>query len=142
MTALAIIKKAEILESLAAGKRLSDIGNIIGIRPQSISQALHDDPDYRRAIEQGYVAKLDRAEQMIEDSADQTDVSRARALWGAISWRAGVEVPARWGAKQTATLNVNVVSVAELLADRASAALGKLIEHEQVADQVIPTDER
>lgn len=101
MTALAIQKKAEILAGIAEGKRLSELN--LGITRQSISQALHDDPEYQAALEAGHAARLDRAEKMIEGAAEQTDVARARALWSAVSWRAEREAARLWGAKQQVT---------------------------------------
>ena len=104
MTAVAILHREEIIDALASGKRLSDLTADLGISsPNSISKALKDDPDYIAAIEQGHACKLDRAERQIEEAKEQVDVSRARAVWDAYRWRAGVEASHRWGAKQEIT---------------------------------------
>ena len=110
-TAIAIQHRDTILHRLAAGQRLSEIAPDLGVSPQAISKILTADPDYKAALETGFEVKLDNAERAIEDAAEQVDVSRARALWTAISWRAGVEVPARWGrvAEQApAVVNVSI----------------------------------
>lgn len=115
MTAVAIQRKAEILERLADGKRISDIIDELGlgITRKAVSNALHADPEYRQAIETGFTVRLDQAEKKIEESAEQVDVARARAYWSAVAWRAEREFPSRWGQKTEtkldATLKVEVV---------------------------------
>lgn len=99
MTAIAIQHRESIISQLAQGKRLSDIAPGIDATPSQISRALKSDPDYRDAIESGFHARLDRAEDGIEQASDQCDVARARALFTSIAWRAEREFPERWGAK-------------------------------------------
>ena len=99
MTAVAILHREEILHGLASGKRLSDLTAQLGVSPQAISKVLSNDPEYAAAIEQGHAVKLDRAEAQLEQAREQVDVSRARAVWDAYRWRAGVEASYRWGQK-------------------------------------------
>lgn len=116
----------QILAKLAQGKRLYEIAPELGLSsPNSISKVLKDDPAYREAIESGWESKLDSVEQKIESAVDQVDVSRARALWSAYSWRAGVEVPHRWGQKQQ-VLNLTLISADSAFAGAAASLLDQL----------------
>lgn len=140
MTAIAIQHREEILQDLAQGKRLYEIAPKLGISsPNSISKVLKDDPAYRDAIESGWERKLDTVEQKIESAVDQVDVSRARALWSAYSWRAGVEVPHRWGQKQQ-VLNLTVVSADQAFTEAAGNLLDQLrtVAHIPHTDDVKP----
>ena len=103
MTAIAVIKRTEIIEAIASGKRLSDIAPKYGVTPQAISKQLATDPEYVEAIMEGHAARLDDAEYQIECASDSVDVARARALWAARSWRAEREVATRWGIKSEVT---------------------------------------
>lgn len=100
VTAVALQHRDTILQSIAAGKRLSDLSIDLGVTPQAISKVLVNDPEYQAAIECGHALRLDQAEQAIEAAAEQVDVARAGASWRAVSWRAERECAHRWGAKQ------------------------------------------
>ena len=121
MTALAIIHKAEIVEKLAQGIRLDDMG--LGISHQAISRALKDDPDYRDAMISYHAARLDRSEMMIEGAEDSVAVARARAFNDAVRWRAAREQRDIWGDKPM-TVDIHIGA-------QVDDALGS------IADQVI-----
>ena len=119
----ALEKKAEIIEGLASGKRLSDLN--LGISPQAISKSLKADPEYRQAIETGLEVRLDASERAIEESADQVAVARARARFQSVSWRAEREFPERWGGVREAQLPQIVVN----LVAYTPQSHGDVIEH-------------
>lgn len=124
MTALALQPgiREYIISQVAQGERLDDLG--LGITRQSISEALHDDPDYQAAQVLYHAARLDRAERMIQDAA-APDVPRARALHDAYKWRAERECSRIYGAKQQLDVNNSVTVVLA-----ASDSAGRLIEHD------------
>jgi len=125
MTAIAIIHRDAILEDIRAGKRLSDIAPKLGVSVNAVSKALKDDPDYREAMELSFERRLDAAEDAIQAAPEQVDVSRARAFHDALKWRAGVEVPQRWGQRNHLT-----IEYAGDLADRLRRANERTIEHD------------
>jgi hypothetical protein len=122
--AVAVIHREQIIEQLSQGLRLSDIAPRLGLSsPNSISKALKADPEYRHAIEAGFHARLDKAEEAIEEAVDQVDVARARARFQSVGWRAEREFPERWAAKQQIE-HSGAVTVAHLV----RTDIGALIE--------------
>ena len=134
MAAIALQHRDKIIESIAAGKRLTSLSAELGITPQAISKVLVNDPEYQGALETGHAARIDKAEAEIESACEQVDVARAGALWRAVSWRASVEAPHRWGAKQQMTVE-HVLRVEQRLERDLSALLGRVIEGETVAQE-------
>ena len=125
MTALALQPgiREYIIAQVAQGTRLADMG--LGIAPQSISEVLKDDPEYKAAQVSYHAVRLDRAEDLIA-RADPPDVARARALHDAYKWRAERECARVYGAKQTEiTINTGV-SMDQALGSSALALLDQL----------------
>ena len=99
MTALAILKKDEILAKVRDGYILREIASELGISKQAIHQQLKDDPDYR-------AAKIEQAESMIGEAKEETwkarepvDIARAREMTK-FAFRYAESVDAeRWGLK-------------------------------------------
>ena len=80
MTALAILKKDEILAKVRDGLILREIASELGISKQAIHNQLKNDPDYK-------AAKLEQAESMIGEAKVETwlarnpvDIARAREM--------------------------------------------------------------
>lgn len=127
ITALALIKKNEIVNRVAQGHKLKDISAEIGISPQAISKQLKDDPDYQAAKVSYHTIRLDDAEEKIEQAIDQVDVARARAVWQSRSWRAEREIPELWGGKPTIVIANNDPSVLpNAISDLAESLLDQL----------------
>ena len=99
MTAIALLRKSEIIERVSAGERLSSIASALGISKQAISAQLTNDPEFQAAYQSFHDARLDAAEGMLEAASEQIDIARARELWKAYSWRAE-RLDRRYAAKQ------------------------------------------
>lgn len=95
MTSVAIANKDAIIRAISQGQTLDSLN--LGVSRQALAKALKDDTEYQAAMIEYHAARLDKAEKMIEESQDQVDVARARALHGAYSWRAEREQRATWG---------------------------------------------
>jgi hypothetical protein len=134
MTSTALIHKPDILHRVAQGERLSDIGANLGVTAQALSKVLKDDSDYLIAKEVGHATRLDLAERKIEEAVDQVDVTRARALWGAYSWRAEREFPSKWGQQRDAP--ITIVPVIHIHVDSAAIDQAQAIEG-QVVDKIV-----
>jgi uncharacterized protein (UPF0297 family) len=106
--AVAVINRDKIIEQVAQGYRLTDIAAGYKVTNQAISKLLVNDPEYVQAREIGHAARLDQAEQLIGDAEDQVGVARARALWGAYSWRAEREAAGIWGQRNKLDVNVSL----------------------------------
>ena len=99
MTALAILKKDEILAKVRDGYILREIASELGISKQAIHQQLKDDPDYR-------AAKIEQAESMIGEAKEKTwaakdavDIAHAREVTK-FAFRYAESVDSeRWGLK-------------------------------------------
>lgn len=106
-----------VVDRIAAGEFQSHIARELGVSPQALHQRVSPHPGYREALKLRNMAKLDKAQGNIEDSAETLDLARAREAWKAAAWRAERECPDEWGAK--AQLDVGV-SVQVVIADRFS----------------------
>ena len=102
--AAANVHRAEILERVAAGEKLRDIGKSYGVTANAITNQLVNDPDYQLARVSGLESRLDQREHELEESNDQVSVSRARELLSHARWRCEREAPHKWGAKQIMAL--------------------------------------
>ena len=107
MTAIAIIHKAEIIQGLLHGKRLSDIASELGVSHQALSEPLKDDPDYIAAMDASLDVRMDQREDQLEEAQDQLAVARARELLSHARFRAERLAPQRWG-KQPDAVPVSV----------------------------------
>ena len=147
MTAVAILNRDHIIQSLATGARLSDIAPALNVGPTAISNALKSDPEYRAAIEVGFHHRLDKAEDEIENAADSVDVARARARFQSVAWRAEREFSQTWGRQDqlivTGKVEIDASSVLEAsrriafaLSLAAQTAVPPLPEPSRVLDHV------
>ena len=111
MTAIAIQRKAEILERLEAGEFITHIAREYGVERSTLSQYLRNDPDYQAARETGWETRLDDGLKKIAEAGDDINLARAREIaLRRMEWRAEREFPGRWGAKQEqATPAVTIV---------------------------------
>jgi hypothetical protein len=123
---VAIEHRDAIIEHLAKGDRLIDVIAALNLDVGRgvISHYLKSDPEYREAIEQGFMVRLDRAENGIEQANEQLDVARARALFQSVAWRAEREFPEVWGAKSQ--VSVTTVSIDQSLDGLAASLLDKM----------------
>ena len=128
MTAVATQHRDEVIDRIARGHTLTSIAADLQVSPQALSRVLVNDPDYRVAREVGHASRLDNAEQGIGDANDSVEVARARALWGAYSWRAERECPAVWG--QRNKLDVSI-----------SLSLDVVLTEMSVVENVVTVDE-
>lgn len=96
--ALANINTDEIIARIAAGAYQSHIARELGVAPQSLHAKIRTHPAYREALEARNMAKLDQAQNGLEDAA--ADVARAREQFKAAAWRAERECPQLWGQRQ------------------------------------------
>ena len=125
MSSIAIQHRAEIIERIAAGNRITDIAASLGITQPAISNIIRRDPEFLYAKELGLEVTLDRWEREIEQiGPDSPAVMLARAERGLnqARWRAEREAPHRWGAKQQVQ-----VSHQHSVDDRLQASLDKLL---------------
>jgi len=123
MTAVAIQHKDQILESIAAGARLTDIAKSLGYKDHSaIVHRLKDDPRYIIAREVGAEARIESRERELELASESVTVARADRLLGHARWRCEREFPHRWGAKQQVDVNVSI-RVEERLVDDLQALI-------------------
>ena len=122
MTALALQRKDDILQSLERGELMKNIAANLGITPGAISHALANDPSYQAARESGIGTQLDTWQERLESAEDQFNLARAREVFKAVSWRASVEMPHRWGAKQQMQVDHRLT-----VDDRLTASLDRLI---------------
>lgn len=127
MTAIAIIKRDEIIERVARGEYLASIAaslNLAG-KGQAISNALASDPDYQAARERGLEAKLANREAQLE-RAEKDDVPRARELLSHARWRAERECPQRWAPRSQVAVTSTVVHLDGVLGARIGRVLDAL----------------
>ena len=125
MTALAILNKETILDRIRSGHRLSTIAQDLGISKQAISIQLSNDPEYLEAQKLYHDSRLDAAEQMILDAADNVDVARARTFWAAVSFRAE-RLDKRYASKQE--LSIEHINMSDAISKGRQRA--RLIEGE------------
>lgn len=110
MTAIAILKKDEILAKVRDGYILREIAAELGISKQAIHQQLKDDPDYR-------AAKVEQVESMIAEAKERTwkasnalDIAHAREITK-FAFRYAESIDAdTWGQKKDEQpVNIQVV---------------------------------
>lgn len=108
MTAIAVLRRDEIIRHLAEGCDLKEIAPRYGITPAAISQVLSTDPEYIAARERGIEQKIEDCEGEIKTAPDALNLARARERFRVVSWRAEREFPHRWGTKTQAVVDVRV----------------------------------
>ena len=135
--AIALIKRAEILDMLASGLRLSDIAPKFGVTPQAISAPLVNDPEYKASIMMGFEQRLDKAENDISIATDALEVSRAREYFRALSWRAEREAREKYGANLQVSVNIDISGALDDARQRAQRVVRSTIqgESERILDQ-------
>ena len=126
MTAIAMQYREQILESVAQGKRLSDILQSlnVSVSRQAISKVLQKDTEYQEARTFGLLTILDQREEQMERAVEQVDVARARELLAQARWRAERERPQIWGQRTQIDVTVNIGDTLQALAERRAARLG------------------
>ncbi len=125
MTAIAILKRDEIIAKVAQGVMLKAIASDLGVTPGAISNALHADPEYRQARQIGAEVRLEEEYIGIKEAASMSDISRAREGFRAATWFAEREFPERWAQRTHVTVE-NITGRAEQL----QRAKERVIEHE------------
>mgnify|MGYP001605672671 CR=1 FL=1 len=131
MAAIAIQHREQILQSIAAGQRLTDIAASLGLKTHSaIVNRLGNDPEYIIARETGAEARLEARERDLEGAMESVTVARADKLLGHARWRCEREFPHRWGAKQQLTVE-HRVTVDERLAGDLASLLGRVVDTQQ-----------
>ena len=120
--ALALINDDQIVERIASGEYQSHIARELGIPPQRLHERISIHPAYRLALECRNLAKLDNAQDRIDN--EDSDLARAREAFKAAAWRAERECPSVWGAKPTVV--VTGVNLEAALDSAASALLDRM----------------
>ena len=124
--AIAIQHREHILARIEAGAILKTIGAEFSITPAAISNQLANDPEYRKARENGALARLEGQFDAIISSNEPSDVTRAREGFRAAAWFAEREFPERWGQKVEITQHVDIT----VALDSARERVGRVIEHD------------
>lgn len=113
MTAVAKLHRDEIIQRVAQGERLVDIGATYGVTYAALSLVLSKDPEYINARQAGLDAKLEQRESEMETAQDGLTVARARELLSHARWRAERLNPATY-AQQKQALQVNTDGAATI----------------------------
>ena len=150
MSAIAIQRKAEIIERIAVGHRLTDIAQSLGISQPAISKVLASDPDYLAARETGTLVRIERWEGALEAIERETApviVARVREGLSHARWRAEREFPQRWGQRTQIDVTIDLGgALAEIAARRQARAgvslgvSGDTIEHDTNTINYIESD--
>lgn len=124
----AIERKAEILERVASGERITDIAQQLGYANHAgVANRLRSDPDYAQAIINGAWAKLEARESQLERAEDNVSVSRSRELMSQARWYAERIDRDRFSPKPDISININnIVHVDQALAGAAADLLNQL----------------
>ena len=122
------IHKAEILQRIARGERITDIGRSLGYAGHSqISQTLSRDPEYRNALMESAWAKLETREHELECAIEQTDITRQRELLSHARWMAERLNRDQFAPKPDISISVNtLVALDTALANAATGLLDQL----------------
>ena len=120
MTAVAILHRDAIIQRVAQGDRLVDIGAHYGVTYAALSLVLSKDPEYQAARQNGLDAKLEQRESELEIAPDGLTVARARELLSHARWRAERLNPSVYApVKQAVQVNtdgaatINIVSYSD-----------------------------
>lgn len=124
----AIEHKAEIIQRIANGERITDVARAFGYKSHStLSSALTSDPDYRKAIGQSAWAKLEMREQQMESATEQTDITRQRELLSHARWMAERLDREQFSPKPDISFTINnVMAIDGALSTAASSLLDQL----------------
>jgi len=139
MTAIAILKKKEILERVANGDKIADIGKDYGVTPSTISKQLSNDPEWKEARMIGSIARIEFWEKEVEKITPETNqimLGRAKEMLSQARWRAEREFPGLYGG---AKVNINVtgnVTMSEALGEEAGKLLDCLVEESKEEKEI------
>lgn len=138
-TALANVDADSVIERIASGEYQSHIAAQLGIPKQSLHNVISKHPAYREALKLRNMAKLDQAQEAIEnpegESALAKDLARAREAFKAAAWRAERECPGEWGNKTQISgsdgqpLQINNIAITFVQAESCGNAT--IVESEQ-----------
>jgi len=127
MTAIAIINKDAILDRVAKGDKIADIGKSYGVTQQAISKQLLSDPEWIEARMSGVLARIEHWEKEIEaikEGTSQVMLGRAKEMLSHARWRAEREFPSQWGG---AKVNINVTNKVKM-SEALNTIAGELLD--------------
>ena len=124
----AIENKAEIIQRLSNGERLTDIARHFGYASHSgIATSLAGDPDYAQAVKHSAWAKLEAREQELEQSTEQVDITRSRELLNHARWWAERVNREQFAPKPDVAIQINnIAGLEQVLTGDAASLLDKL----------------
>ncbi len=99
--------RAEIIERLAMGERLSDVAASLGVAASSVSAAMNQDPEYQAALRLGAEHHMNRREAELEQASDGLTIQRSRELLAHARWRLERLHPAMWGLMPRTAIQVD-----------------------------------
>ena len=134
---IALQKRSQILERLAAGELLRDIAADLNVNPGAISAYLAKDQDYIAARESGLEQQLEIGQGQIAQAEDPLNLARGREAFRATAWRCEREFPHRWAQRQLVDVKVTVDVEPELL-----TAGAKLIESFIEGEVVVSSEQQ
>jgi hypothetical protein len=109
-TELVHINRDTILQRLAQGELVSTIARDLGCSRQLISNELAQDVQYQQAFFEALDARLDKADEAIEQAQDTLSLARAREQASMARWRAERLNSARYGQRPSVAIQVNTGS--------------------------------
>ena len=127
MTAIAIQNKEEILQRVAKGDKIADIGKTHGVSHAAISKQLLKDSEWIEARMSGALARIEQREKEIEKinaGSSQVELGRAKEMLSHARWRAEREFPTQWGGTK---ININVTKKVEM-SEALDSVAGELLD--------------
>ena len=124
----AIERKAEVIQRISSGERLTAIARDLGYASHSgIAEALKNDPDYAEAVKHSAWAKLERREEELELAVLQPDITRADRLMAQARWWAERVNRDQFAPKPDVAIQINNIGGLEnALTGDAASLLDKL----------------
>jgi len=116
---IAIQKREEIIERLAAGELVREIAASMGIHRMSISAVLSKDPEYQAAISEAIEARMEKYEAALDSEAlvDGLSLARVKEQLSHVRWKAERLLSHKYGqVRQAVQVNtdgpatINIVS--------------------------------
>lgn len=134
----AIENKAEIIQRIANGERITDVARSLGYKSHStLSGSLRADPNYRQAIVDSAWARLEMREEQMEGATEQTDITRQRELLSHARWMAERLDREQFSPKPDISIQINqMVTIDGALSTAASSLLDQLRTVAVVPDAV------
>lgn len=131
--ALAKLDDNAAIARIASGTLSKEIAKEYGVTPYAVRLRLYKHPDYKRAIEEQAESFVENAlAEVIDCPLDAIAIARARVRFDCAHKWAAARDPARWGAKATLDINLDLGGALQAMSERLQA---KVIEHD-VAQQV------